>query len=344
MIYPWQASDWARLMGLRSQLPHALLLHGHHGIGKQDFARQAAHAWLCETPLGDGQPCGQCCACGWMQQGNHPDFRLICPDSLAGEANKGEEKDAEPESMDDGGKKTKNTSREIRIEQIRQLIDFANVGTHRDGLRVILLYPLEALNLHAANALLKTLEEPPPATLFLLVADRTDGILPTILSRCRKFPLQMPEHAAALDWLKRQGIAEAVDWLAEAGGAPLQALRLAQSDDGEARQHLLAQLARGATIDWLGTATLLQKHALPALLDTLQRWACDLQSSRLTGKVRYYPRHAAALQACAGQIQLTGLHAYMKQLVERRRTQQHPLAVRMVLEGLLLEYCALFNA
>jgi hypothetical protein len=124
------------------------------------------------------------------------------------------------EGADGDGKKAKSTkapSKEIKIEQIRALADFMNISTHRQGLRVVVLYPAEALNTPASNALLKTLEEPPPGTVFLLSSNSLDRLLPTILSRCRKFALPMPDEAQALAWLKEQGLAGRRQLAARAG-------------------------------------------------------------------------------------------------------------------------------
>src|SRR5205814_1439032 len=113
------------------------------------------------------KPCGQCAACQWFIRGNHPDFRALYPAHL-------DEQQAEQEKAGQengaGDKKSKAPSKEIRIEQIRALIEFANLGSHRRGLRIALLYPAGALNLPAANALLKILEEPPATMLFVLIA------------------------------------------------------------------------------------------------------------------------------------------------------------------------------
>ena len=85
MIYPWQTEDWSRVQALKPNWPHALLFHGLAGTGKVDFARHLAKGLLCESPLADGQPCGHCVACTWFAQGNHPDFRVVCPESMAAE-------------------------------------------------------------------------------------------------------------------------------------------------------------------------------------------------------------------------------------------------------------------
>src|SRR5690606_42152255 len=95
-------------------------------------------------------------------------------------------------------------SKEIRVDQIRALESWFNTATHRGGWRVALLYPAQALNVISANALLKVLEEPPPHTVFLLVADAPDRLLPTLVSRCRRLPLPAPSSDDALQWLTEQ--------------------------------------------------------------------------------------------------------------------------------------------
>ncbi len=193
MIYPWQTDDWGRLQQLRAAWPHALLLHGQAGIGKLRFAQHLAQGLLCEAPQHDGQPCGTCPACTWFVQGNHPDYRIVLPEALAAEAGFATAADEKPENADaEDGKKTRAPSKEIKIEQVRALLDFCGVGSHRGGLRVVVLYPAEGLNVAAANALLKTLEEPPAGVVFLMVSARIDRLLPTIISRCRQWPMTLP--------------------------------------------------------------------------------------------------------------------------------------------------------
>ena len=205
-------------------MPHAILLHGPHGTGKTRFAERFAQALLCEAPTANGDACDRCASCHWFVQYSHPDYRRLRPEVLdESTAAEGDETGEADESRK-GAKTTKVPSKEIKIDQIRALADFMNISTHRQGMRVVILYPAEALNAAASNALLKTLEEPPPHTIFLLVSNRPDRLLPTILSRCRKFALAMPPSRLALAWLAEQGIQDAEAWLAEQGGAPLAAL------------------------------------------------------------------------------------------------------------------------
>ena len=204
MIYPWQLDDWQRLQRLRAQWPHALLLYGQAGIGKLQFARHLAQGMLCEAPTANGEPCGQCAACNWFVQGNHPDYRALLPEALAGEAVGAAPAGADEKADGEEGKKTRTLSKEIKIEQVRALLDFCGVGAHRGGARVVLVYPAEALNAASANALLKTLEEPPAGVVFLLVSARVDRLLPTIISRCRQWPMSTPSPDEARAWLKNR--------------------------------------------------------------------------------------------------------------------------------------------
>src|SRR5450830_1086890 len=281
-IYPWQQSSWQQLQGLRERLPHAILFHGEAGTGKADFIEAFAQSLLCENVQADGFACGSCASCGWFLQGNHPDYRRVRPEALEDEAPAEGEEGADAVK---GAKASKTPSKDIKIEQIRQLADFMNISTHRQGLRVVVLYPAEALNTPASNALLKTLEEPPPGTVFLLSSNSLERLLPTILSRCRKFALPMPEHDAALAWLKAQGLADADSWLREQGGAPLAALAQSASDNREDMEALLQLLASPSVEAALRTADKLSKSPLPALVSWVQRWLYDVFSYKLSGNI-----------------------------------------------------------
>ncbi len=342
MIYPWQQDDWQRLQQYRERLPHAILFHGQEGSGKVHFAENFAQSVLCERPTIDALACGACEACGWFSQYSHPDYRRVRPEVLdAEDAESSAETDEEP-----AGKKnasSRNPSKEIRIDQIRALATFMNVSTHRAGLRVILLYPAEALNGASANALLKTLEEPPPNSLFLLISHRYDRLLPTIRSRCQSFALGLPDSKAATKWLEQQGLTDADKWLAEQGGAPISALAAAQSDDEDGQEELLAQFARPDMAKALVVAERLQKVSLSSLVSCQQRWLYDLFLIKLTGKVRYYPRHEKTLLALAKQIALHRLQQALRDAGERRAVSDHSLSARLFIENMLLDYVRLFS-
>ncbi|WP_449412857.1 DNA polymerase III subunit delta' [Pandoraea soli] len=341
MLYPWQSQDWTRLNDLRAQMPHALLLQAVPGIGELALARTFAQGLLCESPRADHLPCGTCGACQWFASGNHPDFRAICPEILADSL-----PGADARAEADGDKKTKTPSKEIKIEQVREVIDFASLGSHRQGRRVVLLYPAEALNVHAANALLKTLEEPPEGVVFLLVTTQPDRLLPTILSRCRRMVLTRPDHAQATQWLMSDAgldAATAAAVLAETGGAPLAARTLAEPDERAWRDWLIGQLAQGAAIDGFACAEQLHKGNLPGILETLQRWRFDVLAQRMAGTVRFFPSHAQALRRCGDATDDVRLLGFLRELAQQRQVQNHPLNTRVLLEALFLQYQQLFG-
>ena len=336
-VYPWQAPSWSALQQLRARLPHAILFHGPAGIGKADFIEAFAQALLCENVQPDGHACGQCASCGWFSQGNHPDYRRVRPEALEDEAPAGEGEDGGGE---DKKAKTKTASKEIKIEQVRNLADFMNISTHRQGLRVVVLYPAEALNMPASNALLKTLEEPPPGTVFLLASNGLDRLLPTILSRCRKFALPMPAHADALAWLQAQGVQDADGWLREQGGAPLAALAQAETGNREELDTLLQVLAHPGVEASLRAADKLSKASLAALVSWQQRWLYDVFSYKLSGTIRYYPRYQRELAALAGRVPAANLMRAIKSANDRRAVADHPLSPKLFLEDMLLDYTA----
>ncbi|TCS39490.1 DNA polymerase-3 subunit delta' [Paucimonas lemoignei] len=342
-IFPWQEAAWQRLQQLRERMPHAILIHGPAGIGKTLFAERFAQALLCESPDVAGHACGECASCGWFAQYNHPDYRRVRPEALdeaEGSATEGEDDDGETKK---GSKSTRAPSKDIRIDQIRALADFMNVSTHRQGKRVVLLYPAEALNGAAANALLKTLEEPPPDTVFILISNSLDRLLPTILSRCRKFGLALPPIEEALSWLKAQGVADADIWLAEQGGAPLAALEMSQSESREIMDEFLRHLAKPGVDDALKTADRLQKTAPSQQVEWLQRWLYDLFSVKLAGKIRYYPRYRKELVALSGRVEVPSLLQALRVIKERRAIAEHPLSPKLFIEDMLLDYAKLYS-
>jgi DNA polymerase-3 subunit delta' len=336
-MYPWQEDAWTRLQAMRARLPHAILFHGPAGIGKADFIEAFAQALLCENVRPDGHACGACASCGWFAQGNHPDYRRVRPEALEDDvpAAEGDEAPAEEKKA-----KSKTASKEIKIEQVRALADFMNISTHRQGLRVVVLYPAESLNMPASNALLKTLEEPPPGTVFLLASNGLDRLLPTILSRCRKFALSMPAHADALAWLEAQGVQDADGWLREQGGAPLAALAQAETGSRDELDGLLQVLAQPSVDAALRSADKLSKAPLASLVAWQQRWLYDVFSYKLSGVIRYYPRYQRELAAIAGRVHVANLVQAIKSTNERRAVADHPLSPKLFVEDMLLDYTA----
>jgi len=330
-FFPWHTQIAQRWLQDRDRFAHAWLIHGLAGTGKRHFARAAAGSLLCESPV-QGLACGQCAACTWIAKGTHPDLRLIRPDSVAQE--EATHAPATTTSNDEDGARKASVSKEIRIDQLRALHDWFNTTTHRSGWRVAVLYPAQALNLICANALLKVLEEPPPHTIFLIVADAPDRLLPTLLSRCRRLPLPVPPREAVLPWLQAQQLAQPQTWLDACGGAPLHALalsRTAQTPCPDWLQQWAQAISAPTPPDYLLLAQALESLAPASWLDTLQRFFIDLQFAAHGLAPRYFASLAPlsrTLAAAGSHPQQTLAHA-AKWLNRQNRITTHPLNARL---------------
>ena len=336
---------WAQLGARRAQLPHALLISGQRGIGKFDLARRFAESLLCESPTATTEACGACAACGWLAQGNHPDFRLLQPDALA----EGEGDSGSGEAVEPGSKK--KPSSQITIAQVRALDDFLHVGTHRHGARVILINPAEAMNRSTANSLLKSLEEPIAGTLFILVSSEPIRLLPTIRSRCQLLPVAQPARDRSEQWLRQAGISDAAHWLGLAGGSPLLAVELGGSEERELLDALIAQVARGGTIDPLAAAAALDRvikaekrpAPLKRMIEWSQKWLFDLTLAGEGLPSRYFLAQAPALQRLALASDTARLLAFSRKTIQYKLQCEQPLNSRLFLEDFFLSYAALFR-
>ena len=250
---PWHDPQWRRMeRSIRSgRVPHALLLRGASGRGKAMFAGRLAALLLCGS---DAAPCGECASCRLCAAGSHPD-RIdvgLAPDR-----------------------------REIVVDQIRALIDSVGLTARFGRWKVVIVDPAGAMNRHAANTLLKTLEEPPGAAVFILVSSNHAQLFPTIRSRCQRIDFPVPDPAIALEWLRGR-VPEPEAALALARGAPIGAVEM--TDDG--------LLAVRSTLD----------HDLDEILadgdpvtvaarwkelgrETVTRWLADILAERLRRSV-----------------------------------------------------------
>ncbi len=339
---PWHTEVAREWLGAKERFAHAWLIHGLAGIGKREFAFAAAASLLCESPL-KGLACGQCPACGWVAKGNHPDLKRIRPEAVAvdeglelAEDDSGAlEEVVTPES---GGATKRAPSKDIRVEQIRALEPWFNNATHRGGWRVALIYPAEALTTISGNTLLKVLEEPPPSTIFLLVADAPDRLLPTLLSRCRRLPLATPSVDIARQWLKYKDVQHANDWLAAAGGAPLLAKQQSESEKSPCPDwivDLLTSLEQNRPLDIGTAADKLSKSSAKIWLDALQRLSIDLSLSAHGLPCRYYPSMQKQLHSIGTSertIAFTQLTAWLN---EQKRVAGHPLNAKLFAQAVL---------
>jgi DNA polymerase-3 subunit delta' len=309
-LHPWNVPPFESLKRRIERLPHALLIHGRRGVGKLALAERVAQLLLCEANDPERKPCGACEGCRWYLGGNHPDFRRLEPEALAPQV-------VETDSEEGAAPSRKaKPSQVIKIEQVRDLADFLNIGSHRGRRRVALVHPAEAMNDAASNALLKGLEEPPAGAMFILVAHRPMHLLATIRSRCVAVPVPVPPREAALKWLATQDMKQPERWLAYAGGAPLRAI------DYASRSETLERLLKA--VEARGALLIDDREELEALAEALQKFAFDhaLAAFGATAKYAVAPVKASAVQAKAWV-------AFARQMGKNRDLARHPLTPRL---------------
>ena len=205
------------------RLHHAYLFEGPDGVGKATAARWLAQASACERAP-ESRPCGSCPTCRQLAAGTHPDLIELKPDP-------------------------KRASGTISVEQVRELIRRVGLRRYNARWRTVIVEPTDMLMPQAANALLKTLEEPPEGTGFVLVTSRTSALLPTVISRCQRIRFRAVPEAELAVWLEARGLPDPLRLARRSRGSPARALALAEQDhDGdELRDALVAALKGGAS-------------------------------------------------------------------------------------------------
>jgi DNA polymerase-3 subunit delta' len=262
--YPWLEPFWDRLTAAHRQqrFPHALLLTGQPGMGKAVFADELARFLLCERPAEGCYPCRQCTSCTLFEAGSNPDYSRIIP---------------------------AEDSRVIKIDQIRELSGNLSLTSHGNGYKVAVLIPADALNLNAANSLLKTLEEPSDNTVLVLISAQPARLPATIRSRCQEVRIQASDREMTTRWLaaRHDGPSPEV-YIALANGAPLQALQLAQEQALEERQRRFRELV-GIHAGQESPLTVAQGWAADENLKGLRwmrEWLMDMIRIRLSGQTQ----------------------------------------------------------
>ena len=246
--YPWQDSLWQQMAG-RAQHAHAYLLHGPAGIGKRALAERLMASLLCKQPVGL-EACGTCKSCSLLAAGSHPDHYIL-----------------EPEEAD----------KAIKVDQVRDLVSFVVQTAQLGGRKVVLVEPVESMNINAANALLKSLEEPSGNTILLLVSHQSSRLLPTIRSRCVQQACPLPSQALSLEWLAKAlpdtGEAERVELLTLAAGSPLGAVKLQAQGVREQRAAVVEGVKKVLKRELSASQLAESWKAIPLLL--LFDWFCD---------------------------------------------------------------------
>ncbi len=314
---PWLAAPLAA--ALQGHRGHALLVHGAPGDGSLAFAFTLAQAWLCEREsegAGANRPCGRCGSCRLVLAHSHPDLTVLLPETLR--------RELDWPLPDDKIDSERKPSRQIRVDDVRTLIERATRTSARGRGKVALLFPAEVMNAQAANALLKTLEEPAAGTRLLLVTAEPARLLPTVRSRCQGMRLATPAPEAAAAWLAAQGgllPAEAQVLLAACSGRPLDARDLAAAGVDAQRWAALP----GAVAQ--GRAAVLAGWPVPRAVDALLKLCHDAMAKTHGAVPRYFPADQVPPVAQARR-----LNVWSQELTRVARHAEHPWH-----EGLLIE-------
>jgi DNA polymerase-3 subunit delta' len=308
----WLSGEMTALRAAHAagRLPHALLIHEAPGAGGEWLAIWAAQLVLCEKG-GSAAPCGACTACRRAGVVQHPDLNWVQP-------------------VED--------SRQIRIEQVRDLSAELALTSHAGGYKVGVLTPADALNRFAANALLKTLEEPAPRTFLMLVATQPSRLPPTILSRCQRLLVRAPEREEGIAWLT--AARGAGDWnaaLEVLGDAPM---LVAHADPAELAEvgadarRTLEALTAGST-EPVAAAERWARSELPLRLLCFEKWLTErIRSGERNGAFLREMRPAPYLSAGGAFLNIRELFGLVDEVRDLRATLDAPLNRGLALEAL----------
>ena len=317
-LAPWIGRQF---QALAARPGHAFLVQGPSGLGQFELALALARAWLCEAPTAQ-RACGQCPSCHAIDVHTHGDLCVLMPEVDMLELGWPLSEKAQAD-IDD---KKRKPSKEIRVEALRDSLEFAQRTSGRGRGKVVLVYPAERMNHVTANALLKTLEEPVGDVRFVLATEAAHQLLPTIRSRCQGHTLAWPEEGEALTWLEGHGLsaADAQVLLRASGSRPEDALRAARAGRDAKRWRLLPKaVARGdasALADWSPAEA----------IDAMQKLCHDLLAQSAGGRPRFF--EASDLPPAAPLHQLA---AWWRELAGQLRTAEHPFNAGLMLEALV---------
>ncbi len=319
---PWQIPLWDNLIARvqAGSLPHALLFTGSVGYGKSALAEALIYGLLCQSPAENGTACGQCQSCGLLAAGTHPDLTWLEPEDVG---------------------------KAIPVDRIRAVGEFFSLKGQYGGRQITFINPAEAMNRHAANSLLKTLEEPTEDALLILISSQPSLLLPTIRSRCQQVVFPRPEAQISEAWLQTQlkNVDESTtlkNLLALSNGAPLAARALHETGGLAVRQELATQWAGVAegNADPLVCAKQWSELGLPKATRWLSSWVMDLirLKSGASPVVITNGDLRPQLQKLVTGLELKRLFAYLEQITETARWANGQLNAQLAMEDLMVSW------
>jgi len=324
ILPPWLQTQLQQLLRQRG---HAWLLTGPSGLGQYTLALALVRAWLCEAPTAAGA-CGHCASCHGIDVHTHPDLCLLLPEVTALELGW----PLDEKSQADIDAKKRKPSKDIRVEAMRDAVEFSQRTNARGRGKAVLVFPAERMNVYAANALLKTLEEPPGDVKFVLATQAEQALLPTLRSRCLRHTMAWPATAEAQHWLQQQGVSAAQSGLAlrAVGGRPDDALQMA---------HLGPLWPRIPKAVLQGDVSVFKDWPAAQVVDVLQKLCHDVMTVQAGAEPRFFesldlPR----------TMSWSALSTWAKALSASRRTVEHPFNPGLLVEALVSQAQTALNS
>mgnify|MGYP000161389089 CR=1 FL=1 len=316
ILYPWQQADWVHLKTyiLQDRVPQALLLSAVEGMGAESLALRYTQTLLC-LQLESGEACQHCTSCQLFLADTHPDFLCLQPEE---------------------------SGKAIRIDNVRLLIEKLALKPQYAAYRVVLIQPADKMNINAANALLKCLEEPPERTVFILLSHSVRILPATIISRCQKLSCELPDKLVVMNWLQSQGVEQAESLTVLAQGIPLLALDYAKNDSfaqRASRFHEWSQLLLGQACP-VELAESWSKLSIGTLLEWLVLWTediikCQFQSIEC---LLLNQDLSQELQTIATQVNSKKIFYFYDLLLLNRDRINKQLNTQLLVEELLIQW------
>jgi len=319
VIGPWIERPLRELL---KQVGHAWLILGPSGLGQYELARALSKAWLCEDVTPNGA-CGVCPSCHTFESQTNPDLFNLMPEEFMLHHGYTLDEKVQKE-LDD---KKRKPSREIKVDQARDLIEFSQM-TRSGGIgKVALVYPAERMNTITANTILKTLEEPPEGFRFVLATQAAHELLPTIRSRCQSYTLSWPTREESLAWLTEQGLqgSDALVWLKAAGGRPQNALDLAQHSGLSAKDW--GKIPKSVAS---GEVSLLTQLQASEMVDVLQKLCHDMLALSVGAEGLFFDT-----QSLPKPGNFRALSDWSRDLMHSAQSADHPFNKGLMLETLV---------
>ena len=341
IIHPWNQDLWQQLTHASERCNHALLFNGDIGLGKQALAFSLAHNVL-TTAQTESQNQQQNQSAVLFDAGSHPDLHVIMPeaevdDDLLGQFAR--------RYLQTHGGKPRNT---ITIDQVRTLSDALTTHPHISENRVVLLFCAETMNRNAANALLKSLEEPPEHTLFIVVSDEVSKLAKTVRSRCSLINFKAPDTKSAVAWLEQQGElpkSEIDTHLAMANNSPLLALQMYQNDYLGALKTVFTDVNNLWTRRSEATQVAKNWQEVGGLksIDILQKLSTDILRCSLSEdpKLVYFPIQKSWVQSVSKKLSRSKLLSVVDELMSAKRMLSTTVDELLVLETLSIKISGL---